>query len=103
LCDLLGTAERATVHSRREVVNGISDETSGDRVGVSGIAGIEVAANQRLHRIIGHCDDSPFRGILADASLVAERADRRVVLDVALSSNVALGIVPSLNEHPVLN
>jgi adenosine deaminase len=38
---------------------------------------------------------------VADASLMTELAERRVVLDVALSSNVALGIVPSLTDHPV--
>jgi adenosine deaminase len=38
---------------------------------------------------------------IVDRSLLAELAARQVVLDVAMSSNLALGIVPSLTEHPV--
>lgn len=38
---------------------------------------------------------------IEDPDLVDELAQRRVVLDVAISSNVALGIVASLGAHPV--
>lgn len=38
---------------------------------------------------------------LEDPGLVAELRDRRVPLEVCASSNVALGLVPSLAEHPL--
>lgn len=38
---------------------------------------------------------------VADPELLLELADRGVVLDIALSSNAALGIVESIAEHPV--
>jgi aminodeoxyfutalosine deaminase len=36
-----------------------------------------------------------------DPALVAELADREIVLDVCPISNVRLGVVPSLEEHPL--
>lgn len=37
---------------------------------------------------------------LEDTALVAELRERQIPLEVCISSNVALGIVPSLPEHP---
>lgn len=39
---------------------------------------------------------------MEDRDLVDELAQRRIVLDVAISSNVALGIVASVSTHPVV-
>ncbi len=39
--------------------------------------------------------------VLEDPELVAELRDRRIPLEVCPSSNVALGLVPSLAEHPL--
>jgi adenosine deaminase len=38
---------------------------------------------------------------LEDPSLVAELRDRRIPLEVCPSSNVALGLVPSVRQHPL--
>jgi adenosine deaminase len=38
---------------------------------------------------------------IEDPGLVAELAERRIPLDICPSSNVVLGIVPSLDEHPI--
>ena len=38
---------------------------------------------------------------LADAALLARVADEGVVLEICPSSNVTLGLVPSLEEHPI--
>ncbi|MDT0278423.1 adenosine deaminase [Blastococcus goldschmidtiae] len=38
---------------------------------------------------------------LEDPGLVAELRDRQIALEVCPSSNVALGLVPSLREHPL--
>lgn len=38
---------------------------------------------------------------IEDPGLVAELAERRIPLDICPSSNVVLGIVPSLEEHPI--
>lgn len=38
---------------------------------------------------------------IEDPSLVAELADRRIPLDICLTSNVTLGVAPSLALHPV--
>jgi aminodeoxyfutalosine deaminase len=38
---------------------------------------------------------------LEDASLVAELVDRGVVLEVCPTSNVRLGVVPTLSDHPL--
>lgn len=36
-----------------------------------------------------------------DPALVRELADRRIVLDTCLTSNVCIGVVPSLERHPL--
>ena len=38
---------------------------------------------------------------MQDAALVAELRDRKIALDVCPSSNVRLGIAPSIEEHPL--
>ena len=38
---------------------------------------------------------------IEDPAVVAELAERRIVLEVCLSSNVALGLFPSYEDHPL--
>ncbi len=61
-----------------------------------GAASIRAAIDQLGAERIGH-------GIhcLEDPALVAELVDRGIALEVCPSSNVALGVVPSLADHPL--
>ncbi len=62
----------------------------------AGAASVREALGIGRAERIGH----GFRS-LEDPELVAELRDRRVSLEVCPSSNVALGLVPSLPEHPL--
>ena len=68
-------------------------EFGGGKAGVPSIrAALDVLRADRLRHGIRAVDD---------AALLAELAERGVVCDVAPTSNVRLGAVPSLEEHPL--
>ncbi|MGH9303220.1 MAG: adenosine deaminase family protein, partial [Acidimicrobiales bacterium] len=66
---------------------------AGESSGPAGVReAVELLGAERIDHGI-RCED--------DALLVAELADRRIPLGICPSSNVALGVVASLAEHPI--
>lgn len=112
------TVELAVRHAERGVVGvGLSSD---ERFDIKQFADVFIAAKGEGLRVVHHAGegggaDSIRRAIelggaeriahgfraLEDESLMDLLRERRIALDVCPSSNVALGFVPSLHQHPL--
>lgn len=106
-------------HPRVVALSIDGNEAAVGRTGARFADAFRSAADNGLHRCVHAGESSGPEGVrdaidhllaeridhgvraIEDASLVAELAERRVFLDVCPTSNVLLGIAPSLAEHPV--
>jgi aminodeoxyfutalosine deaminase len=63
----------------------------------------ESAGAESIREVLEFGPDRIRHGIRAvdDAALLAELVDRRIVLDVCLTSNLRTGVVASLEDHPL--
>jgi len=106
-------------HPRVVALSIDGNEAAVGRTGARFADAFRMAADKGVHRCVHAGESSGPEGIrdaldyllaeridhgvraVEDPSLVTELADRRVFLDVCPTSNVLLGIAPSLAAHPV--